>query len=69
MEWGVHVRGHALQGATHGRMDVWQGTCVAWEVCVAGGGMHCRGKERLPLQQTVCILLECILVYINFHSK
>ena len=42
---------------------VWQGVCMA-------GGMHGRGvvgghawQERRPLQQTVSILLECILVF------
>ena len=74
MEWGVHGRGACVAGG-----HTWQGPCMAgWRLgrghvwqgrCVWQGDMHCRGKERLSLQQTVCILLECILVYINFCSK
>ena len=58
----------------------WQEVCVVGGACMAGGmpgkgGMHDRGcvwrgghvwQERQPLQRTVRILLECILVlYIN----
>ena len=55
----VHSRG------MHGRGGAWQG--YAWQV-----GMHGRGhawqeghawQKRWPLQQMVCILLECILVF------
>ena len=60
---GMHGWGHTWQGACMAGGHVWQGKCV-WQ-----GGMHGRGQERWPLQQTVCILLECILVDINFHSK
>ena len=41
---------------------VWQGVCMAG-ACM--GDMHGRGhswQERWPLQRTVGILLECILV-------
>ena len=55
----------------------WQGACMAGGMCGRGvcmaGGMHGRGhewqgvvhgrrQERWPLQRTVRILLECILV-------
>ena len=51
---GMHGRGHAWQG----------GACMTGDVCGGGGG-HV-WQERQPLQRTVRILLECILVlYIN----
>ena len=69
MVGGMHGRGHAWQvgecvcvgGGMHcrgecGRGHVWQ------------GGVHGRGhvwQERQPLQRTVRILLECILVLSN----
>ena len=39
------------------------GTCVAGEACMVGvcGRGHA-WQERQPLQRTVCILFECILV-------
>ena len=46
---GVCAWGHA-----------WQGICVAGG-CAYGGSM-CAWQERWPLQRTVRILLECILV-------
>ena len=64
------MHGHGWQGACvvggmHGGGHAWQGACVV-------GGMHGGGhawqgwghvwQERWPLQQTVHILLECILV-------
>ena len=58
----MHGRGHhAWQGGC-----AWQGTCMAgvcvwWGVCMVGEGGHA-WQERQPLQQTVRILLECILV-------
>ena len=64
---GMHGRGCKWQGVCmvgrHGFHDVWQGACMA-------GGMHGMGgvhvwQERRPLQRTVLILLECILVYIR----
>ena len=50
---GVHVGGACMAGGVHG-------------VCVAGG-MHDRGgvhAREMALKWAVCILLECILVYI-----
>ena len=45
----------------------------AWLGCMHGGmhgrGVHGRGhawQERRPLQQTIHILLECILVFFQF---
>ena len=67
---------HAWQGVhgggVHGRGCVWQGVCKPWGVQARGrghawqGGM-CGGGARAwqeirPLQRTVRILLECILV-------
>ena len=65
----MHNRGHAWQGACvagghvrlgnmhgrgsmHSRSHAWQGACVVGHTW----------QERRPLQRTVCILLECILV-------
>ena len=52
---------HGRRGV-HGR----QGVCGARGVCMAGGGTYdtgCMcGRGRRPLQRTVRILLECILV-------
>ena len=48
--------GHAWQGGMHGRGHVWQGA-VQGRVC--GGNAW---WERWPLQRTVRIILECILV-------
>ena len=58
------------QGAMCGGGHVWQGSCMAvghvWQGGVHGRGMCMAGghawQERRPLQRTVCILLECILV-------
>ena len=54
---GVHGRGACMPGGVRGK-----GACMA-------GGVHCRGQrawqERPPLQRTVRILLECILVLIE----
>ena len=51
---GVHGRGHAWWGGgMHGGWCAWQ-RGHAWQ-------------ERRPLQRTVCILLERILVNIKFH--
>ena len=78
-QMGVHGNGgHARQrgacmvkGGVCGMRHAWRGVCIAG-ACMAGG-MHGRGvcmavgcawQERWPLQRTVCILLECILVLI-----
>ena len=66
----VCVVGACMAGGMHGR-----GACMArghvWKGHAWQGGMHCSGhawqgghvwQERQPLQQTVRILLECILV-------
>ena len=53
--------GHAWQGVMHGGGGGMHGRGL----CMVGGGMHGRGREwqeRQPLQRTVHILLECILV-------
>ena len=83
MAGGMHGRGHAWweEGSMHGRGHAWCGACVAggmhdrgmhgrghaWQgrVCMAGGHAW---QERQPLQRTVRILLECILLYIYFNS-
>ena len=44
-----------------GGRGAWQGTCIAGGVHGGGGGRV--WQERRPLQRTVCILLECILVF------
>ena len=62
---------HLWQGDMHGRGHVWLGGMHGRGVCMAGGvcgGVHGRGcvwQERWPLQWTVRILLECILVEYN----
>ena len=61
---GVHVGGACMAGGVHG-------VCVAGGACLTGGmcgrehawqgGVHAR---EMALKRAVCILLECILVYI-----
>ena len=63
---GVCMTGGACVAGGHAWPErAWLGEgCVAGGVC-GRGGMHGRGRvwqERRPLQQTVCILLECILI-------
>ena len=54
--------GHACQGGVHGR-----GACVALAGVMCGiGGGHV-WQVRQPLQWAVCILLECILVFVKFQ--
>ena len=53
---GMHGKGHAWQGGVHGMHG--GVTCMA-------GGMR-RGRQ--PLQWTVRILLECILVLVVFFT-
>ena len=79
-EGGVWQSGVCVVGGMHGRGHVWQGACMVRGVHGMGGicgrGMHSRGmhgwgggrawQERRPLQRTVCILLECILVVNRF---
>ena len=62
---------HGRGGGMCDRRDVHgdRGVCMAgghawWGACVAGVGSV--WQERWPLQRTVRILLECILVYICF---
>ena len=50
----MHGKGDCMAGG-----HVWQGACMAGGVCGV--------VERQPLQQTVRILLECILVDENIH--
>ena len=70
--WGsCVVGGHVWQGGMHGRGHVWQGSvhgggmrgeggmCGKGGMCGEGGGTW---QERWPLQRTIRILLECILV-------
>ena len=69
MGGGWHVwwgEGHVWQGACmagdmHDRGHGWQGVCVAGGMDDRGGGGHAWQKTR-PLERTVRILLECILV-------
>ena len=69
MEGGVHGRGHAWQGACmqggmHGRGHAWWGGGT--------GGMRGGGhvwQEKRQLQWAVCILLECILIYILLELR
>ena len=66
--------GACMAGSMHGREHAWQGACMAggmcgggcaWlRACMAGGHAW---QERWPLQQMVCILLECILVQKKFY--
>ena len=55
------VRGHAWQRACAWHGGMYGGGWAVWQ-----GGLHGRGRcawqGRQPLQLTVCILLECILV-------
>ena len=72
MVGGVHGRGACVVGGMCGRVHVWQGACMAggvhdrghvWQgACMAGGHAW---QERWPLQWTVRILLECILLVTN----
>ena len=64
---GVCGGGHVWQGVCMAGGHAWwggacvaRGSCVARRACMAGGGRA--WQQRLPLQQTVRILLECILV-------
>ena len=53
---GRHAwQGMCMAGGVHGRVHAYHGGLHG-----VGGGLH--GKERRPLQRTVRILLECILV-------
>ena len=52
------VRGVHGRGGVHCRGHAWQG-CALQGACMAGG---CAWQQRRPLQRTVRILLECILV-------
>ena len=63
---GVHGRGTCMAGG-----HAWQGACVAGRACVAGGCVGWRGawQERRPLQRTVRIPLECILVLLFNLAK
>ena len=56
VHWGgVHHRG------VHGRGHARQGVCMVRGMCGGGGGVW---QERWPMLWVVCILLECILVFI-----
>ena len=59
----MHGRGHVWQGGMHSRVA---GACV-----MVGGmcGRGCTWQERRLLQQTVRILLECILVVNLYKGK
>ena len=58
---GVHSRGHVWWGYA------WQGACTAGGMCGEGHAWQWghAWQERRPLQRTVRILLECILVNIG----
>ena len=75
----VGKRGVYGEGGMYGKGGcAWQrgcmvkGVCGKGGACVARGGMHGElghvWQERRPLQRTVCILLECILVAHHFMS-
>ena len=60
--------GHACWEGVFGTGCVWQGACMAGGTCSARGGVACvvgghAWQERRPLQRTVRILLECVLVF------
>ena len=67
-------RGHAWQGTCMLGGCIWYGVCVAggmygWGDMSARGGVACvvgghAWQERRPLQRTVRILLECVLVFV-----
>ena len=67
---GMHGKGACMAGGMHGRGvqnkggwgHVWQGGMCGWGACMAGGHAW---QERWPLQRTVRILLEYILVSKN----
>ena len=63
---GEHGKGYAWQGGMHGGGHAWQESHVWWGACVAGGAVcvagWCAWQDIQPLQRTVYILLECILV-------
>ena len=67
---GMCGRGACMVGGMHGRGCAWWGACMAGGVCGRGAfvvGAACMAggrawQERRPLQRTVRILLECILV-------
>ena len=67
---GICGRGCAWRGSMCGR-----GTCVAgggrvWQgACMAGGMCGRVWQERRPLQRTVRILLECIIVVYNCKCR
>ena len=71
----MHGRGACMAGVMHGGCVCGRGACMvggctargpAWQGACKVAGLGCgRGhawQERWPLQRTVCILLECILV-------
>ena len=60
--WGTCMAGgSAWQGCAWGDMHC-RGACMAGECAWWGGGGRRARQERRPLQRTVRILLECILV-------
>ena len=67
--------GHVWQGGTHGRGHAWQEGMCGRGMCGAdmfGRGMWGKGhawQETRPLQRTVRILLECILVKVAEFPK
>ena len=72
MAGGMHGSGHAWEEGICGGGHACQGVCMGgghewWGACMVGS-VHGRGhawQERQPLQWTVHILLECILVNEN----
>ena len=63
MAGGMHAGGgvHGRRGMNDMMACMAGGACVAAGHSWRGGGVHA-WQERQPLQRTVCILLECILV-------
>ena len=56
----MHGRGTCVAGGMHDKGACMAGGVYGRELCVAGWGVA--WQERWPLQSTVRILLECILV-------
>ena len=67
MAGGMHGGGVCMAGGMHGRSVCMVGACMTGEGGVHGKGGGHAWQERQPLQRTVRILLECILVKI-FHQ-
>ena len=64
--WQRHAwQGHAWWGGMHGR-GAYMARGHTWQVGMHVGGGVCGRDTKTALQQTVRILLECIVVVIDF---